>query len=148
MTAITLRSGTSSPLTHAQVDANFTNLKNDKCGTTTANDGETNAAQTGDAKTTTVASVGNKKYGTITMDDASLGAHTAVSFDFTNTSIAATDLVVLNHDSGGTLGNYALNARAEAGKVTISITNLTASALEDAVVLRFAVIKATASFTG
>ena len=148
MTAITLRSASSTPLTHQNVDDNFTHLKDDKCGTTTANDGETNAAQTGGVKTTTVESIGNKKYGTITMDDASLAAHTAVSFDFTNTSIAATDLVVLNHDSGGTLGNYALNARAEAGKVTISITNLTASALEDAVVLRFAVIKATASFTG
>jgi len=144
MSTIVTRAGKGSPLTHTEVDANFTNLKDDKCGTTTAGDGETNTAQTGNEKITTVASVGNKKYGTITMDDASLPAHTAVSFDFTNTSIAATDLVVLNHDSGGTLGNYALNARAEAGKVTISITNLTAAALEDAVVLRFAVIKATA----
>tara|TARA_R100000742_G_C4224724_1_gene47614 strand:- start:217 stop:654 length:438 start_codon:yes stop_codon:yes gene_type:complete len=144
MTTIYLRSTEGSPLTHTKVDDNFTNLNNDKCGTTTSTDGETNTAQTGNVKTTTVVSAGNKKYGTITMDDASLAAHTAVSFSFTNTSIAATDLVVLNHDSGGTLGNYALNARAEAGSASISITNLTASALTDAVVLRFAVIKATA----
>ena len=144
MTTIYTRSGEGTPLTHTQVDTNFTNLRDQKCGTTTSTDGETNTAQGNNAKTTAVNSAGNKKYGTITMDDASLAAHTAVSFDFNNTSIAATDLVVLNHDSGGTLGNYALNARAETNKVVISITNLTASALTDAVVLRFAVIKATA----
>jgi len=144
MTTIYLRSTEGSPLTHTKVDDNFTNLNNDKCGTSTSTDGETNSTAQTTNKSAAVTSVSNKKYGTLIMNNASLPAHTAVSFDFNNTSIAATDLVVLNHDSVGTLGNYALNARAEDGKVTISITNLTASALTDAVVLRFAVIKATA----
>ena len=144
MTTIYTRAGEGAPLTHSKVDLNFTNLRDQKCGTTTSTDGETNATAQTTNKSTAVNSLSNKKYGTLIMHNASLAAHTAVSFDFNNTSIAATDLVVLNHDSGGTLGNYALNARAEANKVVISITNLTANALTDAVVLRFAVIKATA----
>jgi len=80
--------------------------------------------------------------GQITCNAASLAAATIVSFTLTNSSIAATDLIVLNHVSGGTRGAYTINAAAAAGSATISIRNNTAAALAEAIVIGFAVIKA------
>lgn len=84
----------------------------------------------------------SKATGQITMNAASLAASTVVSFVLTNTAIAATDLVVLNHVSGGTAGAYTLNARAAAGSATIDVRNATAGALAEAIVIGFAVVKA------
>ena len=50
----------------------------------------------------------NAPCGAITMNGAALAADTTVSFTLTNTSIKATDLLVLNHVSGGTAGAYVL----------------------------------------
>jgi hypothetical protein len=80
--------------------------------------------------------------GQITMNNASLGGATIVSFTLTNTAIAATDVLVLNHISGGTIGAYTLNAQAAAGSATINVRNNTAGALTDAIVIQFVVIKA------
>jgi hypothetical protein len=79
--------------------------------------------------------------GTVTTHNASLNAATIVSFDVTNASVVATDLIVINHLSGGTLGSYTVNARAGAGKFTVDIRNNTAGSLGEALVLAFAVIK-------
>jgi hypothetical protein len=87
----------------------------------------------------------NKATGRITMHDATLDAATTVVFPFTNTSIAATDLLVLNHVSGGTAGAYALNAQASAGAADISVRNITAGNLNEAVVIGYAVVKAVTS---
>ena len=137
MSAITLRSGTSSPLTHAQVDANFTNLNNDKAGYVT---GEGGAVTQATSKSTAVTL--NKKCGTVTLNNAALGNHTVVSFTLTNSTIAATDIVVLNHSSVGTAGGYSLNAQAAAGSASINVTNISGGSLSEAIVIRFAVIKA------
>jgi len=83
----------------------------------------------------------NAPCGRITMNAAALAATTIVSFTLTNTSIAATDLLVLNHVSGGTVGAYALNAQAAAGSAVINVTNITAGSLSEAVVIGYAVIK-------
>lgn len=83
----------------------------------------------------------SKVCGAITMDAASLAAATIVSFVLTNTSIAATDVLVLNHISGGTVGSYTLNAQCAAGSATINVRNNTAGALAEAIVIQFAVIK-------
>jgi len=83
----------------------------------------------------------NAPCGRITMNGAALAATTIVSFTLTNSSIAATDLLVLNHVSGGTVGAYVLNAQAAAGSAVINVTNITAGALSEAVVIGFAVIK-------
>ena len=83
--------------------------------------------------------------GEITMNAASLAANTTVSFTLTNTLIGANDLLVLNHASGGTVGAYALNAQTAAGSAVINVRNLTAGALLEAVVIRFAIIKGAAS---
>src|SRR3990167_9239040 len=77
----------------------------------------------------------SKVCGQITMDAASLAAATIVSFVLTNTLIAATDVLVLNHVSGGTVGSYTLNAQCAAGAATINVRNNTAGALAEAVVI-------------
>jgi hypothetical protein len=84
----------------------------------------------------------SKASGAITLNAAALAAGTIVSFVLTNTAIAATDVLILNHISGGTPGAYSLNARAAAGSATIDVRNNTAGSLSEAIVIQFAVIKA------
>jgi hypothetical protein len=83
----------------------------------------------------------DKSNGQITMDATSLAAATTVSFTLTNSTIEAGDIIVMNHISGGTLGAYLFNASTAAGSAEINVSNWTASALAQAVVIRFAVIK-------
>jgi hypothetical protein len=137
MSTIVTRAGKGSPLTHVEVDANFTNLNTDKAGYIT---GEGGTVTQGTSKATGVTL--SKKCGQITMHNASLAADTTVSFTLTNTTIVATDLLVLNHVSGGTAGSYLLNAQAGAGSASINVRNITAGALAEAIVIGFAVIKA------
>jgi hypothetical protein len=84
----------------------------------------------------------NKLSGQITMSAAALAANTTVSFTLTNSNIAATDVLVLNHASGGTGGAYNLNAQCGAGSAVVNVRNVTAGSLSEAIVIRFAVIKA------
>jgi hypothetical protein len=87
----------------------------------------------------------NKTTGEITMNGAALAAGAIVSFTLTNSSIAATDVMVLNHVTTGTLGAYLLNAQCNSGTATISVRNTTSGSLSQAIVIRFAVIKAVTS---
>lgn len=87
----------------------------------------------------------NKPSGEIVMDAAALAADTAVTFTLTNSTIAAGDLIVINHVAGGTFGAYTCDARAAAGSAEIMLRNLTAGSLSEAVVLGFAVIKGATS---
>jgi hypothetical protein len=137
MSTIVTRAGKGSPLTHNEVDANFTNLNTDKAGYITGQGGTVTQAT---SKATAVTL--SKKCGQITLHNASLAAETTVSFTLTNTTIVATDLLVLNHVSGGTAGAYLLNAQAGAGSASINVRNVTAGALGEAIVIGFAVIKA------
>jgi hypothetical protein len=137
MSTIVTRSGKGSPLTHAEVDANFTNLNTDKAGYITGEGGTVTQAT---SKATAVTL--SKKCGQITLNAASLAADTTVSFTLTNSTIAATDLLVLNHVSGGTAGAYLLNAQCGAGSASINVRNITAGSLGEAIVIGFAVIKA------
>lgn len=84
----------------------------------------------------------SKACGAITMDAGALAAGTIVSFVLTNTKIAATDVLILNHISGGTPGSYSLNARCAAGSATIDVRNNTAGSLSEAIVIQFVLIKA------
>ncbi len=84
----------------------------------------------------------SKTCGQVTMNNAALAAATIVSFVLTNTCIAATDVLVLNHVSGGTPGSYTLNAQCAAGSATINVRNNTAGSLSDAIVISFALVKA------
>ena len=137
MSTIVTRAGKGSPLTHTELDANFTNLNTDKAGYVTGEGGTVTQAT---SKSTGVTL--NKKCGQITMNNAALGSDTTVSFTLTNSTIAATDLLVLNHVSGGTAGSYLLNAQAGAGSASINVRNITAGSLSEAIVIGYAVIKA------
>ena len=84
--------------------------------------------------------------GAITMNAASLAATTTVGFTLTNTLIAATDVVVVSIKSGATANSYHLQVAATAaGTCLIELRNVTGGALAEAVVINFAIMKATAS---
>lgn len=84
----------------------------------------------------------NKTNGQITLNNAALAADTTVSFTLTDTLIAAGDVLILNHISGGTAGSYLLNAQSAAGSASINVRNITTGSLSEAIVIAFAVIKA------
>jgi hypothetical protein len=77
------------------------------------------------------------------MNGAALASLAIVTFTVTNTLVAATDVVVVMHDSAGTIGCYSIwpNTMA-AGSFKITIKNISAGSLSEAIVLRFVVIKA------
>ena len=135
--AITTRASKGSPLTHTEVDTNFTDLRDNKAGYVTGDGG---AVTQSTSKSTGVTL--SKKCGQITLNGAALAADTTVSFTLTNTTVAATDIIVLNHVSGGTAGSYLLNAQAAAGSASINVRNITSGSLSEAIVIGFAVVKA------
>jgi hypothetical protein len=95
----------------------------------------------GSAKNTTV--VLNKTTGTITLNGGICFANavTANSFTLTNSTIAATDLILVEHQSVGALGGYSFAATPSSGSAQIYVRNVTQTNLSEAIVLRFAVIK-------
>ena len=85
----------------------------------------------------------NTVCGAITLNAASLAASTGVGFTLTNSAIAASDGVYVNIKSGATADSYTVTVDAcAAGSCRISLRNLSAGALAEAVVLTFVVIKA------
>jgi len=140
MSTIVTRAGKGSPLTHTEVDANFTNLNTDKAGYIVGEGGTVTQAT---SKSTGVTL--SKKCGQITMNAAALAADTTVTFTLTNTEVVATDIIILNHVSGGTAGSYLLNAQAGSGSASINVRNITGGALSEAIVIGFAIIKAVVS---
>tara|TARA_Y100000592_G_scaffold87350_1_gene141786 strand:+ start:246 stop:962 length:717 start_codon:yes stop_codon:yes gene_type:complete len=83
----------------------------------------------------------NNLTGQITMNGAALGANTSVSFVVTNSTVAANDIIILNHLSVG-LGSYLFSANTITnGSFTITASNITANPLSQAVVISFIVIK-------
>ncbi len=88
----------------------------------------------------------NKASGQITMDDAQLNAGVEVSFAVTNSEIAATDVVIVNHGSAGTAGSYLAQANTiAAGSFAITVTNVSAGNLSEAIVLNYVALKGASS---
>lgn len=84
----------------------------------------------------------DKVTGQITMHNASLAAGAHATFQFNNSSIAATDVVIVNIKSGASLNSYVVGVDTiAAGSCNIHLYNTTAGALAEAVVLQYAVIK-------
>jgi hypothetical protein len=83
----------------------------------------------------------NRPTGIIVTDSAALAANTAVTFNLSNSVIEATDIVVVSHISGGTLGSYNFAVAPAAGNANIVIRNITGGSLSEALTLRFIVIK-------
>lgn len=84
----------------------------------------------------------NKSAGQITMNNASLGATTSVNFTLNNSFISANDTVILTlANSGASPGSYtAIVSALTTGAATITVRNITAGALSEAIVLNFALI--------
>lgn len=83
----------------------------------------------------------NRPAGRITMNAASLGANTAVSFTLNNSFISSNDLIIVNVSAGGTAGAYTTYISSmTAGSAVVTLRNLTAGALAEAVVLNYAII--------
>jgi hypothetical protein len=87
----------------------------------------------------------SKVSGQITLNAAALAADTAVSFTLTNTAIAATDILAMNHVSGGTSGAYTMNAQCAAGSAVITVRNVTAGSLSEAIAIGFVLVKGVTS---
>ena len=83
----------------------------------------------------------NKPAGRITMNGAALAGNTAVSFTLTNSLISANDVVIVNVSAGGTAGAYTTYISSmTAGSAVVTLRNLTAGSLSEAVVLNYAII--------
>lgn len=88
----------------------------------------------------------NVHSGQITMNNAALGAGAEAAFTVTNSKCSATDVIIVNAASGGTSAAYGVDVTAvAAGSFEITVSNLTAGSLSEAVVLNFAIIKSAAS---
>jgi hypothetical protein len=82
----------------------------------------------------------NKSMGRITTSAASLGATTNVTFTLNNSLLSAKDVIVLNVN-GGTTGAYNVYTSVlGAGSASITLRNITAAPLAEALVLNFAII--------
>ena len=82
----------------------------------------------------------NTSAGQITMNAASLATVTNVTFTLTNSTISAKDVLLLTV-TNGTSGAYnAFVSSMGAGSATITLRNISAGALAEAVVLNFAII--------
>lgn len=100
-------------------------------------------ATQGTSRTTTV--VNNKLCGTITMFSAAQAANALVTFTLTNSFIAATDFVLVQHISATNGGAWNISVVAGAGSATINIRNVSTASITEATPLRFTIIKAVTS---
>ena len=81
-------------------------------------------------------------FGSITTHNASLAAAAEVGFTVTNTLVNATDVIALSIKSGATADSYHVGVDAVAsGSFRITITNVSAGSLGEAIVINFVVIK-------
>ena len=136
--AITTRAGKGSPLTHTEVDTNFTDLRDNKAGYVTGDGGEVQQQDT-NGKATGVTL--NKLCGIIQMDDATLAAGDSVSFILSNNKVTANDVIAVNHIDVGSGAAYLLNAQASANQIQFFVRNITTSDKSQGIKLAFAVIK-------
>jgi hypothetical protein len=83
----------------------------------------------------------NKSSGRITMNNAALASNTAASFTLTNSLISTNDVIITNVSGGGTAGAYTTYVSSmTAGSAVITLRNLSAGSLSEAVVINYAII--------
>jgi hypothetical protein len=83
----------------------------------------------------------NNPTGTIVMNNAGLEPGATVNFTLSNSTIAATDMVIVQHVFDGTAGAYTFTVFPASGSAVIYVRNFTENTLGEAIVLRFMVIK-------
>ena len=82
----------------------------------------------------------NTSAGQITMNAASLAATTNVTFTLTNSTLSAKDVLILNVTNGTSAAYNCWVSSMGAGSATVTLRNISAGALAEAVVLNFAII--------
>ncbi len=85
----------------------------------------------------------NELCGNITMFSAAQAANAIITFTLTNSFIAATDYLLVQHISATNGGAWVFSTVCGAGSATISITNSSNASITSATPLRFFVLKAT-----
>lgn len=83
----------------------------------------------------------NNPTGQITYAAGNLNGGANVSFTMTNSTIDSSDVMIINHVSGGTIGAYDWYPQCNAGNAVITMVNRTAGILNEQPVIRFVVIK-------
>lgn len=83
----------------------------------------------------------NKSAGRITMNAANLAANTAVNFTLNNSLISTNDTLIVCVSGGGTVNAYtAYVSSLAAGSAVLTLRNLTAGGLAEAVIINYAII--------
>ena len=83
----------------------------------------------------------DKSAGRITMNGALLAANTAASFTLTNSLISTADSIIVNVSGGGTAAAYTTYISSmTAGSAVVTLRNMTAGDLSEAVIINFAII--------
>jgi hypothetical protein len=84
----------------------------------------------------------NTSAGQITMNAASLAATTNVTFTLTNSLLFGKDVLILNVTNGTSAAYNCWVSSMGSGSATITLRNISASPLAEAVVINFAIIHA------
>ena len=84
----------------------------------------------------------NTSAGQITMNAASLAATTNVTFTLTNSLLSGKDVLILNVTNGTSAAYNCWVSSMGAGSATVTLRNISASPLAEAVVINFAIIHA------
>ena len=104
--------------------------------------GVTNGASVVQLTNKSTAVTANVGTGRIVMNGALLGTNSEVTFQVVNSTVSPTDVILVNHVSGGTVGAYLAQANEiAAGSFKITVLNLTTGNLSEAIALRFLVFK-------
>jgi len=83
----------------------------------------------------------NSSAGRITMNGAALAGNTAETFTLNNTLISTNDVLIVNVSAGGTAAAYTTYISSmSAGSAAVTLRNMTAGSLSEAVVINFALI--------
>lgn len=82
----------------------------------------------------------NTSAGQITMNAASLAATTNVTFTLTNSLLSGKDVLILNVTNGTSAAYNCWVSSMGAGSATITLRNISASPLAEAVVINYAII--------
>lgn len=83
----------------------------------------------------------NKSMGRITMNGAALAAGAAASFTLTNNLISIADTIIVNVSGNGTAAAYTAYVSSLAvGSAVLTLRNLSAGSLSEAVILNYALI--------
>lgn len=88
----------------------------------------------------------NKTNGQIVMNAASLANNAVASFTLTNSTIAATDTIILSQQGNATAAGYQIwVGSVGSGAATINVRNISGGPLAEGLTMNFAVIKAVTS---